>query len=427
MLQVLQNLTSELGDEKQCITFKQLVQALEGTDGDEDDGDFSATVGDTTRFATMRKSPGTGHEAASAEQVGGDSYGMDDTAAPSAATALPADGVKDDTLTRTAFERLGAQHTQPSAAPQQTMFTFDPRKSAKGGTKWRQEDSGSHSSDELGAGDARQRELSLELSLSSVPSRGPTQSPRASLRVGPDAPQRSGMRPFQNPAFAATEAMDNAAFSADLPQGSHAAQRESQRRRGGPVAEGSGAAEADESYSQLPASTAQRGATSQAPLPTLRSPRHGVGFAGADDGERDAVPAAPESLSATAARSSRLQSGSPLQRRSVAKSARIGAYAAQDDAAVDMSGLSESGSPKGKKHKRKASFASMVETSTKSMSGTLVARSGKSISAAAMRKAFQSLGSDPEDKELQLEDVVLALRNKTPPNQLLQVLPLCCA
>jgi hypothetical protein len=55
-------------------------------------------------------------------------------------------------------------------------------------------------------------------------------------------------------------------------------------------------------------------------------------------------------------------------------------------------------------------------------SSSLVARSGKSISTAAMRKAFQSLGSGPTSDELQLEDVVVALKNKTPPNQLLQLI-----
>lgn len=68
-------------------------------------------------------------------------------------------------------------------------------------------------------------------------------------------------------------------------------------------------------------------------------------------------------------------------------------------------------------------LGTLVDRGGKSQSGSspLVGRSGKSVSAATMRKAFQSLGSNPNE-ELELEDVVVALHDKVPPNQLLQLI-----
>jgi hypothetical protein len=64
----------------------------------------------------------------------------------------------------------------------------------------------------------------------------------------------------------------------------------------------------------------------------------------------------------------------------------------------------------------------MPHRSAKSRTGVLVGRSGKSISAATMRKAFQSLGSDSTGDTIELENVVQAMEHKVPPNQLLQLL-----
>ena len=84
---------------------------------------------------------------------------------------------------------------------------------------------------------------------------------------------------------------------------------------------------------------------------------------------------------------------------------------------------------------KRADFRAAVESSGKSVaieksgkslgggsSSGLVARSGKSVSAATLRKAFQSLGDTHDEESLELEDVKAALRNKTPPNQLLQLI-----
>jgi hypothetical protein len=50
-----------------------------------------------------------------------------------------------------------------------------------------------------------------------------------------------------------------------------------------------------------------------------------------------------------------------------------------------------------------------------------VARSGKSVSAATLRKAFQTLGTNPDSEALELENVMEAIKHKVPPNPLLQL------
>jgi hypothetical protein len=63
-----------------------------------------------------------------------------------------------------------------------------------------------------------------------------------------------------------------------------------------------------------------------------------------------------------------------------------------------------------------------ASSTSKAKAGGLVARSGKSVSVATMRKAFQTLGSSPDSEGLELENVMEAIKHKVPPNQFLQLL-----
>lgn len=106
VLQVLENIVHELGDENQLLTFSDLVRALEGDDGH--DASKSDKVGSATiNFAST--SAHVGAVDSDDEQDNSSSYALASFVAPSAAAALPKGfaHIDSESYPLKPFDRLG--------------------------------------------------------------------------------------------------------------------------------------------------------------------------------------------------------------------------------------------------------------------------------------------------------------------------------
>jgi hypothetical protein len=229
-VQVLENMCTQLGDERKCVTFRQLVKALEGDDDDDGDGsddsdELTATIGDTARFATRELVGSDGGERKRKPALKGSGGDV-----PSAAMALPpahvaADGhtlFGHDTGDRATRGRdAGRSESAPrvvAAGPSGHSLSRLANRGDGGAPVGASAGASASGEDDEGP----QHALSLELSLS-IPSdaqRAAQQGPLMSTAGSPGVSPGGGMLRHQNPAFSeALGLVDNDVFSAEVGEG----------------------------------------------------------------------------------------------------------------------------------------------------------------------------------------------------------------
>ena len=206
-LQVLENVGLELGDADRCVTFKQLVRALEGDDAgdDESDRDDASADGESPRggddggggkFDGVR-AMGARHTHAEGRGGNGGAKGRD------LGSSMPAQVPSAMTALRGPSGGAGTRHAAHSATGS--------------------DDSGEHEPSRILAnhpqsGADPQRQLSIQLSLPDTVDSGIPAPPKArSSRQRGAVGAALAMKPFANPAFAdAGESYDvNAGLQVD--------------------------------------------------------------------------------------------------------------------------------------------------------------------------------------------------------------------